>query len=100
MSEPERVLILGCGYAGAALARLARERGLAVITNVRSDARAASLRGEGFEVLQRAALDETIAEHLSPSTHVVIAFPPDGATRARRGSRQAARITYLSSTGV
>ncbi len=98
----ERVLILGCGYAGAALARLARERGLEVVANVRSDARAASLRDEGFEVLQRSALDETIGAHVSPGTHVVIAFPPDGSTdtRVAAGLGDAARITYLSSTGV
>lgn len=100
--EPERVLILGCGYAGAALARLARERGLAVVTNVRSDVRAAALRGEGFEVLQRAALDEAVAQDVTPGTHVVVAFPPDGTTDARVASAlgDAARITYLSSTGV
>lgn len=102
MSDPGRVLILGCGYAGAAIARLARERGLAVVANVRSDTRAVALRGEGFEVLQRAALDETVAEHVTPGTHVVIAFPPDGSTDARvaAGLGAAARITYLSSTGV
>src|SRR4051812_44402775 len=98
--DAERVLILGCGYAGAAVARLARERGLAVIANVRSDARAASLRGEGFEVLQRAALDESVAELAVAGTHVVIAFPPDGMSDARvaAGLGGAARITYLSST--
>lgn len=102
MTEPERVLILGCGYAGAAIARLARDRGLEVVANVRSDARAESLRGEGFEVLRRPELDETIAEHVSERTHVVIAFPPDGVTDARVAAalRDAARITYLSSTGV
>jgi nucleoside-diphosphate-sugar epimerase len=102
VSTRERVLILGCGYAGAAIGRLARERGLEVMANVRSDARAASLRGVGFDVLQRPKLDETIAEHVSPVTHVVIAFPPDGATDARVAAalRGAARITYLSSTGV
>ena len=102
VTEPERVLILGCGYAGAALARLSLSRGLAVVANVRSDARASALRGEGFEVLQRAALDETIANDVSPGTHVVIAFPPDGSTDARvaRGLGDATRITYLSSTGV
>jgi nucleoside-diphosphate-sugar epimerase len=102
VDEPERVLILGCGYAGAAIARLARARGLAVVANVRSDARAASLRREGFEVLQRGGLDETVATHVSVRTHVVIAFPPDGATDARvvLGLGHAARVTYLSSTGV
>jgi nucleoside-diphosphate-sugar epimerase len=98
----ERVLILGCGYAGAAVARLARERGLRVLANVRSDARAASLRDEGLAVLQLAMLDETIGEHVDASTHVVIAFPPDGATDARIAPivARAAAITYLSSTGV
>ena len=102
MSEPERILILGCGYAGTALARLARARGLIVVANVRSDVRASSLRGEGFEVLQRATLDETIEAQISPSTHVVIAFPPDGVADARvaAGLGGASRITYLSSTGV
>jgi nucleoside-diphosphate-sugar epimerase len=98
----ERVLILGCGYAGAAVARLARERGHHVVANVRSDARAASLRDEGFEVLQLAALDEAIAEHVDAATHVVIAFPPDGTTDARIAPSlaRASAITYLSSTGI
>ena len=102
MPGPERLLILGCGYAGAAIARLARARGLAVVANVRSDARASALRVEGFEVLQRAALDETVADDVSKETHVVIAFPPDGSTDARvaTGLGDASRITYLSSTGV
>lgn len=102
MGEPKRVLILGCGYAGAAIARLGRARGLAVVANVRSDARAAALREEGFVVLQRAGLDESIAEQIEPDTHVVVAFPPDGATDARvaSGLERAARVTYLSSTGV
>jgi nucleoside-diphosphate-sugar epimerase len=102
MPEPERVLILGCGYAGAAVARLARARGVAVVANVRSDARASALRGEGLDVLQRASLDETVASDVSPGTHVVIAFPPDGSTDARVATalRGATRITYLSSTGV
>jgi nucleoside-diphosphate-sugar epimerase len=102
VDERKSVLILGCGYAGAAIARLARERGLTVVTNVRSDARAASLRAEGFEVLQRAGLDESIAEQATADTHVIVAFPPDGATDARiaAGLGGAARVTYLSSTGV
>ncbi len=100
--EPERLLILGCGYAGAAIARLARARGLAVVANVRSDARASALHSEGFDVLQRPGLDETVASDVSKGTHVVIAFPPDGSTDAlvATGLRDATRITYLSSTGV
>lgn len=99
----DRVLVLGCGYAGTAVAKLARERGLAVVANLRSEARAESLRAQGFDVLQRAAgLDETIAEHVTPETHVVVAFPPDGTTESRiaRSLSGAAAITFLSSTGV
>ncbi len=101
----ESVFVLGCGYTGSAVARLARERGLGVITHVRSDARASALREEGFEVLQRAVLDpndtglvSAVAEH----THVVVAFPPDGSTDERIAPllERAAAITYVSSTGV
>lgn len=102
MSTIERVLVLGCGYAGAALARLARARGLDVLAHARSDARVAALRAEGFAVLQQAVLDETIAAHVDARTHVVVAFPPDGSTDARiAGSLAgAAAITYVSSTGA
>lgn len=102
MGAVERVLILGCGYAGAAVARLARERGLRVLANVRSDARAASLRDEGFEVLQLGALDATIAAHVDEATQVLIAFPPDGTTdeRIAPSLARAAAVTYLSSTGI
>jgi nucleoside-diphosphate-sugar epimerase len=98
----ERLVVLGCGYAGTAVARLARARGVSVLTNVRSDARASALRAEGFAVLQAAALDATIADHVDASTHVVVAFPPDGATDARVAPSlaRAASVTYLSSTGV
>jgi nucleoside-diphosphate-sugar epimerase len=98
----DRVLVLGCGYAGSATARLARARGLGVLANVRSDARAAALRAEGFEVLQLPSLDASIAAHLDERTQVVVAFPPDGATdqRVAPALARAAAVTYLSSTGV
>jgi nucleoside-diphosphate-sugar epimerase len=102
MADLDRVLVLGCGYAGAAIARLARSRGLDVLVNVRSDARASALAAEGFEVLQRAALDGGIAEHAGASTHVVVAFPPDGSTDAAVAAalEGAGALTYLSTTGV
>lgn len=101
----DRVLVLGCGYAGAAVARLARERGLSVLTHVRSDARAIALRAEGFEVLQRASLgpnDAALSNAVTASTHVVVAFPPDGSTDASIAPllARAAAVTYVSSTGV
>ena len=102
MPAASRVLILGCGYAGAALARLAMARGLDVLAHARSDVRIAALRDEGFAVLQRTELDQTTAKHVDDRTHVVIAFPPDGVTDARvaPGLVQAAAVTYVSSTGV
>ncbi len=98
----KRVLILGCGFAGAAVARLARLRGTPVLTSVRSDANAVSLRAAGFDVLQLSAVDGRIAEHVDANTHVVVAFPPDGATDARAAAAMAhaGAVTYLSSTGV
>lgn len=100
----ERVLVLGAGYAGSAVLRLARERGLRAVGNVRSAARAERLAAEGFEVLRRGALDASIGEHVDEATHVVVAFPPDGVTDARvaaaPGLARAAAVTYVSSTGV
>jgi nucleoside-diphosphate-sugar epimerase len=102
MARVERVLVLGCGYAGVAVARLAKARGLEVLVHARSDARVGALRNEGFTVLQQAVLDETIAGHVDERTHVVIAFPPDGSTDARIAPSlaEAAAVTYVSSTGV
>ncbi|HYO94725.1 MAG TPA: NAD-dependent epimerase/dehydratase family protein [Polyangiaceae bacterium] len=97
-----RVLILGCGYAGAAFARLARERGAEVLTTVRSEARARALEAEGFRVLVAPELDGGVAHHVDTQTHVLIAFPPDGTTDARiaEAVASAAAVTYLSSTSV
>ena len=104
MSERTRVVVLGCGYAGAAVARLARERGLEVLTHVRSAERAAKLRAEGFEVLEAAVIDAASVRALAVDerTHVVIAFPPDGSTDAVLAPllEGAAAVTYVSSTGV
>jgi nucleoside-diphosphate-sugar epimerase len=96
------VLILGTGYTGLAVARLARDRGQSVRCHARSAERAATLQREGFEVLERAVLDEEIASHISTDTHVIITFPPDGATDSRiaRALAHAHAITYVSSTGV
>jgi nucleoside-diphosphate-sugar epimerase len=102
LADFERVLVLGCGYAGTAVARLARQRGCSVLAYVRSDARAAALRADGFQVCQRAVLDETLAEHLDARTLVVVAFPPDFATDGRIAPllTGAAAVTYVSTTAV
>lgn len=102
MSAIERVVVLGCGFAGTAVARRARDMGLRVLANVRSEARAAALAREGFEVLAMPELGPTLATHVDASTHVVVAFPPDGTTDARVAGwvARAAAVTYVSSTGV
>ena len=102
MAQFDRVLVLGCGYAGAAIARLARARGHEVVTHVRSEARAEALRAEGFTVLQSAVLTEHDLQNVDARTLVAIAFPPDGATDAliAPALTRAAATTYISSTGV
>lgn len=96
------VLILGCGYTGMAVARLARARGLSVLGSVRSAESAQALAAEGIPALVTPMLDESIAARVAANTHVVIAFPPDGVTDPRIAGAlaHAAAITYVSSTGV
>jgi len=105
-----RLLILGCGYTGSAVARRVLAagpvQGQRVIATVRSEESASPLRAEfpapRFTLLVAPTLDAGIGEHVTPDTHVVIAFPPDGATDARIAPALAAAraITYVSSTGV
>ena len=81
------VLVLGLGYAGSAIARLAEARGLTTF---------GTRRREG------PITPELLAPHLGPNTHVVVCFPPDGMTDAAVAPlcRGAAAVTYLSSTAV
>ena len=101
-----RLLILGCGYTGSAVARRVLARGQSVVATVRTEESAAPLRqelaGPNFTLLVAPTLDAGLVEHVTPDTHVVIAFPPDGATDARIAPLLVAAraITYVSSTGV
>jgi nucleoside-diphosphate-sugar epimerase len=97
-----RLLVLGCGYVGTAVARAGRARGLGVTVTLRDEASAAPLRALGLTVLVAAELDAGIREHANADTHVVVAFPPDGRTDARVASALAGAgsIVYVSSTGV
>lgn len=101
-ADVARVLILGAGYTGAATARLARAAGFAVTATVRSDDRASALRDEEFDVVVGAALDAAVAESIDGTTHVVVAFPPDGATEFRIAPSlaRAASSVFISTTGV
>ena len=97
-----RLLVLGCGYAGLAMARRGRSLGLRVLTTTRSEERAASLRVDGFDVVQAGALDESIAAHVDGATHVAVAYQPDPATDVvvSRAVKSAHSAVYVSSTGV
>lgn len=97
-----RLLILGCGYLGRRVLELGRARGYEVVATVRSEARAAELAGLGARVLVSSHLEPEIASQADPSTHVVVAFPPDEVTDARIAGAfgQVHSIVYISSTGV
>lgn len=97
------LLVLGCGFAGRAAALRARSEGKRVLSTVRSDASAAPLIEAGLPVHVAPVLEaDFVAAQVSSSTHVVVAFPPDGTTDARLAPAlaHAASITYVSSTGV
>lgn len=103
MSSLADVVILGAGYTGTRVARLARSRGLSVVTTVRSPARAAELSAEGFEVIASDVIDpDVLAPRTGPDTHLVVCFQADGETDQRLSPRfsHAGSIVYVSSTGV
>lgn len=88
------MLVLGAGAAGKAVLSLARERGLRTTAVVRS-----ARDVDGHRVVVAPVFGAELAALAGPATHVVVTFPPDGATDARVDLRAGA-ITYLSSTGV
>jgi len=96
------MLILGCGYAGTALARFARRRELSVVVTVRSAEHASLLRQQGFEVIQQPVLEAINTAHVDAHTHVVVTFPPDGQTDepVAHQLKRAGAITYVSTTSV
>lgn len=99
----DTILILGCGYTGAAVARLARSRGLRVVGTVRDPSRVAPLEAMDVEVLAAPAIDGArIAPLCVSSTHVVVTFPPDGTTDRALAptAKDAGAITYVSSTAM
>lgn len=92
------VLVLGGGYTGRAVLRLANARGLWTRAVVR-DAERSKAVFELAEVIVTPTFDAKLAALASGTTHVVVTFPPDGETDARLSLRAGA-ITYVSSTGV
>jgi len=101
-------LIVGCGYTGTQLARtlVARPELAAEVTITRRDREVARALGAALQVRGvRADLAEPGALDVSPGAIVVCTAPPgkDPAGEIARlvaASRAAARIVYVSSTGV
>jgi nucleoside-diphosphate-sugar epimerase len=101
-----KVVVLGGGYTGAAVLVRAIAAGLESRVTVRRPEAAPALVALGARVLVMPELGAEIAEHVDLETHVVVTFPPDGATDARvadaigpAGGRVAA-LTYLSASSV
>jgi nucleoside-diphosphate-sugar epimerase len=103
MSAPYDIVILGFGYTGRAVARRAIAAGLRVVGTVRSEAREAALKSDGFDVVRATELDAAVVAPLvGDRTRVVVAFPPDGTTERAilPALRSAAHVTFISTTGV
>jgi nucleoside-diphosphate-sugar epimerase len=95
------LVILGCGFVGHEVARLALAEGSEVVGTTRGGSRAADL-GAGFEMRTVAELTRPVVEALVPEgARVLVAFAPDGRTDAAIAPALAhARAVYVSTTGV
>lgn len=97
------LVILGCGYAGTALARLALQRGHTVFATVRDASQASSLTFLGVKVTVSPVLSpSTVLRLVHPDTLVAVCFPPDNRTDALIAPvvSRARAVVYLSSTAV
>lgn len=94
-------VVFGAGYAGSRAAELAAGRGERVVATVRSESRAASLVGRGFEVTREPVL-EVAKRYVTEEAHAIVCFPPDGVTDERLAPllSRARAVTYVSTTGV
>jgi nucleoside-diphosphate-sugar epimerase len=98
-----KLLIVGGGFTGAAVARSALARGLAVTATTRSDARARSLLALGATPLVSPTLDgRTLAGHVDEDTYVLVTVPPNGVADVSLAASlpRAAAVAYVSSTAV
>lgn len=104
MTSPfAHVLLLGCGYTGLALARMARSRGLRVTATTRDAARSALIGQTGAAPLVLESLTfEALQPHVDAQTVIIASYPPDGVTDERCAplARLAYAAAYVSSTGV
>lgn len=103
MSSPP-LLLLGFGDVGRAIALVLAERRdpRRISATTRRAEREAELVAAGVRAIVAPALGPAHLEELARGAHVVVSFPPDGATDARvaPACAEAARIVYVSSTAV
>jgi nucleoside-diphosphate-sugar epimerase len=87
-----RLVVLGNGLAGQAVARIARDR----------DVLLTSRRADRPGITQLPIYDAASIASICAGADVVVTFPPDGRTDARiaPGLAKARAVVYLSSTGV
>jgi nucleoside-diphosphate-sugar epimerase len=105
-----RIVILGLGYAGRAVARRLAGPGFAVAGTARTAEGAAAIAGEGWQglVFDGEQPGDGVAEALGAATHLLVAVPPEatGEPVLRHhaldiaGARDLAWIGYLSTVGV
>ncbi|MEZ4262296.1 MAG: NAD(P)-binding domain-containing protein [Polyangiaceae bacterium] len=102
MPEPSALIVLGCGYAGSAIARRAAGEGRRVVVTTRRDERRGALAAEGFEVARTPADAADARALVTDGAFVVVCIPPDGVTDSAiaPGLSRAGAITYISTTGV
>lgn len=100
--DVKKVVVLGGGYTGLAVARRARDEGREVCVSARREAHARELEQLGFRTLFGRPLPEALEAELDATTHVVVTFPPDGVTDASITTplARAGAVTYVSSTAV
>lgn len=102
MPELEKVVVLGGGYTGLAVARRARSLGRDVAISARREEHARELEALGFRALFGPALPLSLRTEVDGAAHVVVTFPPDGVTDAAIAGElaRAGAVTYVSSTAV
>ena len=98
------LLIIGCGFAGRAVAQRAKARGVTVRGTTRAEERASGLRASGVEpiVLDGALSAAALEPYVDATTCALVTMPPDGASDGAIAPMlaRAAAALYLSSTGV
>lgn len=97
------LVVLGCGFAGTALARRRLAAGEVVRATVRREEEAEALRALGVDARALPALSqETVDALVREGDAVAVCFPPDGHTDqlVAPAAGRARALVYVSTTGV